>query len=216
MASVSSYSGSAIALFAATIANAQVMNGGFEAGTGIDADNWTEIAIFGGAMGAMASTERVMTNPASGDWHMEMNVTGAPDFGPVAEIQQQTLVGSVNPGASYDFSFLAAGNPGPGTVGFYEVLWFDGDGSNGGGPQGSATGLQTIALNPGYTPVGMSGLVAPAGADSVFISIRVVTGAFDGAVGSMIVDDVSFVPAPGAALITGLAGCLVATRRRRA
>lgn len=195
---------------------AAVTNGGFESGTGADADNWNEIEIAGGAMGAMATADRTASNVHTGDWAMQLNVTGAPDFGPVAEIQQQTSVGSVAAGQMYDFSFWAAGTPGPGSVAFYEVLFFDGDGSNGGGPQGSATGLQTFALNSTYTEFGMSGLVAPTGADSVLISIRLVTGAFDGASGEAFIDDVSFsvVPAPSAAALLGL-GAVGVMRRRR-
>lgn len=200
----------------AGLCSAAVTNGGFEAGTGADADNWNEIEIAGGSMGAMATADRTASNVHTGDWAMQLNVTGAPDFGPVAEIQQQTSVGSVAAGQMYDFSFWATGTPGPGSVAFYEVLFFDGDGSNGGGPQGSATGLQTFALNSTYTEFGMSGLVAPAGADSVLIQIRLVTGAFDGAAGEAFIDDVSFsvVPAPSAAALLGL-GAVGMMRRRR-
>ncbi|MCA9312387.1 MAG: hypothetical protein KDA21_14330 [Phycisphaerales bacterium] len=215
MATNALWSGGLLVLLAGSIAHAQSVNGGFESGTGTDADNWSQLEIFNGSGNAMA--DRVMTNPASGDWHMAFSVTGAGDgFGPVAEIQQQTAVGSVNPGNSYDFSFLATGVAGPGSVAFYEVSWFDGDGSNGGGPQGSATGLQVFGLTPAYQSYGQSALVAPAGADSVFISIRIVTGAFDGAFGSMDVDDVSFTPAPGALLVAGMSGCFMLGRRRRA
>lgn len=195
---------------------ASVTNGGFESGTGADADNWNEIEIAGGTMGAMATADRSVSNVRTGDWAMQLNVTGAGDFGPVAEIQQQTAVGSVSGGMEYDFSFWAAGTPGPGAVAFYEVLFFDGDGSDGGGPQGSATGLQTFALNSTYTEFGMSGLVAPSSADSVLIQIRLVTGAFDGASGEAFIDDVSFsvVPAPSAAALLGLGAAAVMRRRR--
>lgn len=201
----------------ATAASAGITtNGGFESGVGADADNWNEIQIFGGSMGAAASAERSMANPLSGDWAMDLSVTGAGDFGPVAEIQQQTLVGSVVGGESYDFSFWATGIAGPGSVAFYEVIWFDGDGSNGGGPQGSATGLNTFALNDTYTQFGQSDLLAPTGADSVLIQIRLVTGAFDGASGSATIDDVSFsvVPAPASLALLGLGGMCCARRRR--
>lgn len=201
----------------ATLASAELVNnGGFELGTGVDADSWNEIAVFGGTMGAMSTVARSSANPFSGDWAMELSVTGAVDFGPVAEMQQQTMVGSVASGEMYDFSFWATGVAGPGTVAFYEVLWFDGDGSDGGGPQGSATGLTTFGLNADYTQFGQNGLVAPTGADSVLIQIRIVTGAFDGASGSATIDGVSFaqVPAPAGVALLGLGG-LAASRRRR-
>ena len=143
------------------------------------------------------------------------SVTGAPDYGPVAEIQQQTAVGGVVGGTEYDFSFMGRGFAGPGAVAFYEVLWFDGDGSNGGGPQGSATGLQTWTLTENWEMQGMNSLIAPDGADSVLIQIRLVTGAFDGAAGYAGIDAVSMtaIPAPGALALLGLAG--IANRRRR-
>jgi hypothetical protein len=200
----------------AGLCSAAVTNGGFESGTGTDADTWNEIEVAGGSLGAIANADRTASNVHTGAWAMRLGVTGAGDFGPVAEIQQQTSVGSVAAGQMYDFSFWAMGTPGPGSVAFYEVLFFDGDGSNGGGPQGSATGLQTFALNSTYTEFGMSGLSAPAGADSVLISIRLVTGAFDGASGEAFIDDVRFsvVPAPSAAALLGL-GVVGAMRRRR-
>ena len=39
-------------------ASASVINGGCDAGTGTDADNWNEVEIFGGALGATASAAR--------------------------------------------------------------------------------------------------------------------------------------------------------------
>ena len=89
------------------------------------------------------------------------------------------------------------------------------DGSNGGGPQGSATGLQTWTLTENWEMQGMNSLIAPDGADSVLIQIRLVTGAFDGAGGYAGIDAVSMTanPAPGALALLGLAG--IANRRRR-
>ncbi len=205
----------AVAAFAGS-AYAVVVNGGFEAGTGPDADNWNQLEIFGGTQGANSIVDRTTANVHTGQWAMNFEVTGAPDYGPVAEIQQVTSVGSVVAGQAYDFSFWAAGTPGPGSVGFYEVLWFDADGSNGGGPQGSATGLQNIGYGAAYAQFGMTGLIAPTGADSVLVQIRLVTGAFDGAAGQMSVDDVTFaaVPAPATAGLLALGG-IAAVRRRR-
>ena len=198
-----------------------VMNGGFESGTGSDADNWNQLAIFGGEQGAFATANRIgpgfggPSGAYEGDSYMSLTVSGAPDYGPVAEIQQQTLVGSIVGGQEYDFSFAGQGYAGPGTVAFYEVLWFDGDGSNGGGPQGSATGLQTWSRGTEWALNGMAGLIAPDGADSVLIQIRLVTGAFSEAQGNAAIDAVSMiaVPAPGALALFGLAG--IANRRRR-
>jgi len=201
----------------ASSAMASVTNGGFELGTGDNADNWNQLEIMAGTLGATANADRSNANPHSGDYAMDLSVLGAPDYGPVAEIQQQLAVGSVIGGQSYDFSFWGTGNLGPGSVAFYEVLWFDGDASDGGGPQGSATGLQSFALSNTYAEYAMTGLIAPTTADTVLIQIRLVTGAFDGAIGNMTVDDVTFsaVPTPASAVLFGLGG-FVATRRRRA
>ena len=167
-----------------------VVNGSFETGVGVDADNWNELQISGGS--STATTTRIMSNPLVGDYAMFLEVVGTPDFGPVAEIQQQTLVGSILAGTSYDFSFQSKGVAGPGSVGFYEVLWFDGDASNGGGPQGAAVGLQNFSLGANYALNQNTNLIAPAGADSALVQIRLVTGAFDGASGTAFIDDVRF------------------------
>ncbi len=194
-----------------------VSNGGFEAGVGSDADSWNQLEIFTG--GANSIADRIGPGfgfpPFEGDSYMYLEVVGGPFSGPVAEIQQQTALGSIVGGAEYDFSFAATGFAGPGTVGFYEVLWFDADGSSGGGPQGSATGLQNFGFGGGWDTFGSEGLIAPGSADSVLIQIRLVTGAFDGANGYAGIDAVSMVqiPAPGALALLGLAG--LGSRRRR-
>ena len=194
-----------------------VQNGGFEAGTGEDADGWNQLEIFGGT--ALSFTDRVSANGTTtayeGNEFMLLEVFGAPDYGPVSEIQQQTGAGSIIGGESCDFSFAGVGVPGPGSVAFYEVLWFDGDGSNGGGVQGSATGLQVWNCTDSWGLFGMDDLVAPDAADSILIQIRLVTGAFEGAEGWAGVDAVSMaqIPAPGALALLGIAG-LNARRRR--
>lgn len=188
--------------------------GWFEPGTGQGADCRNEIVIFGGTGGVVSSVDRVFAAGYAGDRATQFHVTGAPDFGPVAETQQFTSNGSVVGGVEYNFSFWAAGTPGPGSVVFCEVLWLDSDGSNGVGPQGGATGLQAFGYGDSSSQIGFSGMVAPTSADSVVIQIRPVAGAFTGASGQLTVDDVSFaaVPGPGALALLGLA----AARRRRA
>lgn len=200
----------------AATASAQLANGSFELGSGIDADNWNELNIFGGSQGALASAQRTQGDAFDGNWKISFNVTGAPDFGPVAEIQQLLSAGSVIGGETYNFSFWSKGIAGPGAVAFYEVLWFDADGSNGGGPQGTASGLEVINITTDYAQTSLTGVIAPTTADSALVQIRLVTGAFTGASGSLDVDAVSFtlVPAPAVAGLAGLAG-IAAGRRRR-
>lgn len=168
-----------------------IVNGGFESGTGTNADNWNQLEIAGPP--STANTDRDTTMPNNGSAAMLLEVNGQ-DFGggPVSEIQQQTLVGSITAGSVYDFSFFSKGFAGPGTVPFYEVLWFDGDNSNGGGPQGSATGLQNFSLGANYSSNSATSLLAPGGADSALVQIRLVTGAFTGATGNAYIDDVVF------------------------
>lgn len=197
-----------------------ISNPGFELGTGDDADSWTQLEITAG-LGGVAATDRSNAAAGSGGFSMSLGVTGVVNDGPNAEIQQIPAAGSVVPGTEYDFSFLAQGVAGPGSVGFYEVSWFDADGSDGGGPQGSATGLQTYPLNPAFTPVAVTGLVAPPTADSVLVQIRLVTGAFDGASGSAFIDDVVFaaaapvIPEPTSVVLAGLAAVAVGARGSR-
>lgn len=186
--------GAALSLVLPAQAQNYVFNPGFEEGSGADALIWNEIEVGGGTMGASATVDRVMSDPLSGDYSLLLDVVGADDWGPNAEVQQQTAVGSVVPGQSYRFGFSSKGDAGPGTVASYDLLWFDGDGSNGGGPQGNATGTQNLAMGPDYAPNAHTGLVAPPNADSVLIQIRVLTGAFDGALGSANIDDVYFEP----------------------
>jgi hypothetical protein len=193
-------------------------NGGFESGAGQDADNWNEIEIFGGTGGAMSSADRVSGSAYTGDWAMQFNVTGAPDFGPVAEIQQLTANGSVVGGVEYNFSFWAAGTPGPGSVAFYEVLCCStATAATAAAPRAARPTCRRSAMAP-PTPRSCSpAWWPPTSADSVLIQIRLVTGAFTGASGQLTVDDVSFaaVPAPGALALLGIGG-LAAARRRRA
>ena len=167
---------SATSWAAAANATNIVANSEFETGAGADAASWNEIEVAGGSLGATAIADRTLLSPRTGLYGMDLAVVGAADFGPVAEIQQQTAVGSVTPGSTYDFSYWLKGVPGPGSVSFFEVLWFDGDGSNGGGPQGSATGLNPVPLNPTYTQISALGLVAPAGADSVLFDSGIAIG----------------------------------------
>ena len=204
-------------LYVCSTTSADIINTGFESGTGTDAASWNEIEVAGGAQGATATADRVQMMANTGAYSLLLDVVGAPDFGPVAEIQQQSAVGTVTGGTAYDFSFFAKGDLGPGAVAFYEVLWFDGDGSNGGGPQGSATGLQNFNANIGatYSQTFVGGLVAPASADSALVQIRLVTGAFDGARGTIYIDDATFTAVPEPTATVCLAICSLAGLRRR-
>lgn len=195
-----------------------VGNGGFESGTGSDADAWNEIPIFGG--GASATVARTDAAPAEGSWHMVLSVEGAGDFGPAAVLQQQTSLGSVSTGDITDFGVLARrdGALGPGVVVFLEVQWLDSDGSHGGGVKGT-TGLMEIGgqLTDSYQSFGFNGAVVATDADAALIIMSVIGGAFDGSDGSAYFDHATLtvVPAPASLLLAGPAALGAIRRRRR-
>lgn len=190
-----------------------VMNGGFESGNGIQAVDWEQIEI--GPASAWRVGSGVGVIPYEGDSIMYLSVINDPNEAAVAEIRQQTVAGSIVAGREYDFSFAGLGPNGSGTGAFFELLWFDGDGSHGGGSLGSATGRQNWSFGADWALGGMDGLIAPDGADSVLIQIGHVTEGFDGPGGYVAIDAVSItlVPTPGAVALLGVSG--IARRRRR-
>lgn len=191
-----------------------VVNGGFELGTGADADNWNQFEV--ATPPALASVDRVNMMQATGDWAMELSVTGSSmSVGTNAEIQQLTALNSITPGSSYDMSFLAkAANIGPGVVVFMEVQWLDSDGSDGGGVKGSS-GLVQFAgsLTNVYQSFGFTGIVAAPGSDAALVDIRMNGGAFDGSDGLMYVDDVRLTPEPGSLVLLAIGGIALLRRR---
>lgn len=207
----------ALAMLASvTPASASLLNnGGFEMGTGADADGWNQFE--GATPPALASVDRVSTMPASGNWAMELSVTGSSmSVGTNAEIQQLTALNSITPGASYDMSFMAkAANIGPGVVVFMEVQWLDSDGSDGGGVKGSSGLVQFAGMLTGtYQPFGFNGIVAAPGSDAALVDIRMNGGAFDGSDGLMYVDDVTLTPEPATMVLLCLGGLAMIRRRR--
>ncbi|MCB9852570.1 MAG: PEP-CTERM sorting domain-containing protein [Phycisphaerales bacterium] len=199
----------------ARVAADLIANGGFELGTGADADNWSQFE--GATPPALASVDRVNMMQATGDWAMELSVTGSTlSVGTNAEIQQLTALNSITPGASYDMSFLAkAANIGPGVVVFMEVQWLDSDGSDGGGVKGSS-GLVQFAgsLTNVYQLFGFTGIVAAPGSDAAQVDIRMNGGAFDGSDGLIYIDDVTLTPEPGSLALLAIGGMALLRRRR--
>ncbi len=207
----------ALALSAlATTASANIiLNSGFEAGTGADANDWAELSGPAGFVG------RSDAMPNSGDYsaymafdHINNSAAGAAYF-----MEQIQPVGSILPTTNYDLSFFAKVDSTDfiGMDTFVQILWLDQDGSNGGGVQGeSLTSLIGLGINTDYQQFSFNDMDVPDGADSFLLRFQISAGAVDNIANGLYVDDVSLaaVPAPGTTAILGLCG-LAATRRRR-
>ncbi len=203
----------AIIAAAASTASADILNAGFESGSGIDAADWTEIV--GGPSG---SVERSTANPNSGDYsaylafdHINNAAAGGAYF-----IEQNQPVGSITADTDYTLSFFAAidSTDFVGMDTFVQVLWLDQDASDGGGVRGETlTSLIGLGINQSYQQFSLD-LTSAAGADSFLLRFQVSAGAVDGIANGVYIDDVALTPAPGALALLGLSGCVAARRRR--
>lgn len=193
-------------------------NGGFESGTGVDADNWLEFEVQGGS--STAITDRVALAPHSGSFHLSLSVLGANDGGPSAEAQQLTTPpGLIVPGSPYTFSIFARQGQapiGPGVVVELSIQWLDSDGSHGGGVKGS-TGIQNIggSLSGNYQAFGFTNVIAAADSDAALVSLRVAGGAFAGSNGSVYFDDAVLTPEPTTLALIAMGGIVLISRRNR-
>lgn len=203
----------AIIAAASTIASADILNAGFEAGSGTDAADWAE--ILGGPSGTVG---RSMANPNSGDYsaYMSFDHINNPAAGGAYFIEQNQPVGSITENTDYTLSFFASVDSTDfvGMDTFVQILWLDQDGSNGGGVRGETlTSLIGLGINTGYQQFSFD-LTSAAGADSFLLRFQLSAGAVDGIANGLYVDDVALTPAPGALALLGLSG-LATTRRRR-
>tara|TARA_R110000744_G_scaffold42173_1_gene95379 strand:+ start:1623 stop:2276 length:654 start_codon:yes stop_codon:yes gene_type:complete len=207
----------AISVFGiASAASANIItNGDFEAGTGIDADGWSELS---GPVGFVGRSDSM---PFSGTYaaymsfdHINNSAAGAAYF-----MEQNQPVGSITAGESYDLSFQAKVDSTSfvGMDTFVQILWLDQDGSDGGGVRGELlTSLIGLGINESYQEFSLDGLVAAAGADSFLLRFQISAGAVPDIANGLYVDDISLsqVPAPASAALFGLGGLLVNRRRR--
>ncbi len=191
-----------------------LVNGGFEAGTGSDIDNWEQLA---GPSGAT-----IRNNDAfAGNWAASMSydhVANAPSAAPFF-IQQVSVANTLDNSVNYDFSFYAKldTNDLVGLNVFAQVQWLDQDASDGGGVQGeSFFGLIGEGINTDWQLFTFNDLDAPASADSFLVRFQASQGPIQGIVNGLSVDNASLtvVPAPASAALLGLGG-LAAARRRR-
>lgn len=205
-------------LSSSSVASANLLsNGGFESGTGVDADSWSEFQIAAGS--SVAISQRVNTAPNTGSYHLNLAVMGAADGGPSAEAQQLTPTGSIVGGNSYDFSILARQGSmpiGPGVVVELRIQWLDSDGSHGGGVKG-ATGILNLggSLTANYQSFGFTNAIAAADSDAALVSLRVAGGAFAGSDGSVYFDDANMTPEPASLALLAIGGILMMKRRGR-
>ncbi len=175
-----------------------VLNGGFESGSGTDADNWSELEYPGGS--SVATVTRDNTHPYSGDWHLSLHVVGASNGGPAALGQQITPDGSVTPGQTYD---LLAQVRRDGALGASVVVQLNMQWLNAAGAVVGGTGYLDIGnqISETYAQFGFTNVVAPANADKALIMLRVAAGAISGASATIHYDDVALTSAGG--LMTG-------------
>jgi len=193
-----------------------LLNSGFEAGSGADADNWAE--IIGGPSGT-SGRSNAMPNSGAFSAYMSFDHINNPAAGGAYFMEQVLPVGSINPATQYDLAFAAQmdSTDFTGMDTFVQILWLDQDGSNGGGVQGEMlTSLIGLGISDSYQPFNMNGLNVPAGADSLLIRFQVSAGDVNNIANGLYVDDVSLapVPAPASAALLGLGGLLTARRRR--
>ncbi len=192
-----------------------LLNPGFEAGTGADADNWAELGT---------ETARSSVSPRTGTSHAYMtvdNLNNAP-AGAANFIEQNLGANVLDNTQNFDLSFYAKVDSldFTGVNIFYQVLWLDQDGSDGGGVKGETlTQLTTAGINTTYQEFGMTDMDVPDGADSSILRFQLAAGAVPDIVQGFSVDDVSFgpaIPEPTSAGLLSLAGLLTLARRKRA
>ena len=156
-----------------------IVNGGFETGTGTNASNWT-------ASGS-EPPYRVSTNAHSGTWSMRLANLN-PAVGGIQFYQAEQTQGApaVVPGLAYTFSFWAEQIlNGTGLVQSYNLAWLDGTGGT----------ISSVNANfsggSGYwSQMIVPGLVAPPKAAQAKITFSSTTGNTANPAGEVLIDDV--------------------------
>ena len=164
-------------------------NGGFESGSGTDADIWLEFA--GG--GILSTSERDSSNPASGSFAARLFSEGSAlaggGFAVVTQNTNDSVGGTLVPGTPVTASFDWEAAYGVGGVGFGALRILAGDGTI-----VADTGLVGLPAQP-YAPIVLPGLVVPAfGAApfdkyNAFLEIVVNSGGVDGSTALGFVDN---------------------------
>jgi len=156
-----------------------VVNGGFETGTGTNAANWTS--------SGSQPPYRVSTNSHSGAWSMllanDNKATGGIQFQQDEQIQGAP---AIVPGLNYTLSFWAQQLlNGVGYVQQYKLSWL-----NSADAVISSTNAGFLGGSGYWAQIIVPGLVAPANAVGARINFNSTTGAATGSAGEALIDDV--------------------------
>jgi endoglucanase Acf2 len=166
-----------------TYAATNLVNGGFESGTGTNALNWT-------VSGTGSNTPiRISTNAHSGSWSMSLgNYTMANGGVSIQQDEQAQGAGGVVPGLSYSFSFWAQQIlNGTGLVQNYRLTWLN----SANGTVGSPTSANFTGGSGYWSQIIVPGLLVPAGAVQARINFSSTTGAnTNNWAGQVLLDDV--------------------------
>jgi CxxC motif-containing protein (DUF1111 family) len=158
------------------------INGGFEAGSGNNLEDW--ITAGNGTSQRFSGDARTGTHSARA---LILNQGATPSE---ALLYQQVSAagGTVTGGATYDFSFWAKQiDLGPSYIQQFEVQWLAASGQF-----LSGTGLLNFSAGTDtWTEIALNDLVAPSNAADAVIKFRMVTGAIDGGSGEVLIDDIA-------------------------
>lgn len=206
-----------VASLVATTASADVLsNGGFELGTGSLATDWTAMVGPNGTAGRSSSSP----NAGSFGAYIEFDNLNNSAAGAAYFIEQNLGANTIDSTKNYSLSFHAKTdtNDFTGVDVFYQILWLDQDGSDGGGVKGEIlTELVGLGINTNYQLFEANDLDVPDAADSFLIRFQVSAGAVDGIVQGLYVDNASLsaVPEPTTFGLVAVMGVLTVCRRRR-
>jgi len=165
------------------------LNGGFEDGNGADADDWLELT---GPSGFVVRSDEM---PRTGMYsaHLAFDHINNPAAGAAYFVEQNLGTNSIDSTQNLSLSFWAKSESMDftGADMFFQILWLDQDGSNGGGVQGELlTSLTAMGINTTYQEFGFEDVDVPDSADSFLLRFQVAAGAVDGVANGMFVDDI--------------------------